>query len=135
MLFEFSTPIRKLDWKGCDANIYIKRDDLIGFSFGGNKVRIAAQYLEDMRSKGCDCMIAYGSTRSNMCRVAANMCCGENIPCYVVTALSEGEELKDTFNSIRVSNSCKPYVPVRMVFSIIGQDVPVLKVWISDCRI
>lgn len=104
MLFEFSTPIQKLDWKGCDANIYIKRDDLIGFSFGGNKVRIAAQYLEDMRVKGCDCMIAYGSTRSNMCRVAANMCCGENIPCYVVTALSEGEELKDTFNSIMVDS-------------------------------
>lgn len=98
----YQTPVQKISWRDCDCNIYIKRDDLIGFSFGGNKVRIAAEYINDMRAKGCDCMIAYGSTRSNMCRVAANMCSSENIPCYVVTALSEGEQVADTFNSLMV---------------------------------
>lgn len=100
----YQTPVQKISWSGCDCNIYIKRDDLIGFSFGGNKVRIAAEYIKDMKAKGCDCMIAYGSTRSNMCRVAANMCSAENIPCYVVTALSEGEEVTDTFNSRMVDS-------------------------------
>ncbi len=104
MWSNYQTPVQKISWRDCGCNIYIKRDDLIGFSFGGNKVRIAAEYIKDMKSKGCDCMIAYGSTRSNMCRVAANMCSSENIPCYVVTALSEGEQIKDTFNSLMVDS-------------------------------
>ena len=99
MIYEFDTPVQKIVWKDCKCNIYMKRDDLIGFSFGGNKVRIAAEYLKDMKAGKHDCMIAYGSTRSNMCRVAANMCCSENIPCYIVTALGDGEEVSQTFNS------------------------------------
>ena len=96
---DFSTPIQKIEWKDCNSNIYIKRDDLIGFSFGGNKARIAAEFIRDMKEKGCDCMIAYGSIQSNMCRAAANMCSSEGILCYVVTALSEGEVPEATFNS------------------------------------
>ena len=96
---DFSTPIQKIEWRGCDSNIYIKRDDLIGFSFGGNKARIAAEFVRDMKEKHCDCLIAYGSRQSNMCRAAANMCASEGVPCYVVTSLSEGEEPEDTFNS------------------------------------
>ena len=47
------------------ASIYIKREDLLPFSFGGNKVRIAAELFEDARKKGCEYMISYGPTAPN----------------------------------------------------------------------
>jgi D-cysteine desulfhydrase len=67
------TPIHPLKYNDGRNTFYIKRDDLLPFSFGGNKVRIAQKYFEDMDEKGCDCIIAYGNSRSNLCRVIANM--------------------------------------------------------------
>lgn len=63
------TPIQKLIWDGDDGNeVYMKRDDLLPFSIGGNKVRISEAFYEDMRAKGCDSMIIYGSRHSKIGR-------------------------------------------------------------------
>ena len=67
------TPIYLMNYDDGNNKFYIKRDDLIPFSFGGNKVRIAEQYFEDMKKKGCNCIISYGSIKSNLNRVIANM--------------------------------------------------------------
>ena len=45
---------------GNGNQIFVKREDALPFSFGGNKVRFAEAYLEDMQAKGCDAMIMYG---------------------------------------------------------------------------
>ena len=76
------TPIHPLRMHGND--FYIKRDDLLPFCLGGNKVRIAHAFLEDMRAKGGNFMILYGNGRSNLCRVLANACRIEGIPCLMV---------------------------------------------------
>ncbi len=52
-----NTPIQQLYTDNSDNTIYVKRDDLIPFSFGGNKVRIAKEFIDDMRDKNCNCMI------------------------------------------------------------------------------
>ena len=83
--------------------LYFKRDDLLPFSFGGNKVRIAQELFADMKEKGKDCIIGYGSTTSNFCRVLSNMACSQNIPCYIVEKKSNGSAF--SFNSILVKNS------------------------------
>ena len=49
------------------------REDLLPFSFGGNKSRIALEFFNDMKRKNCDCIIGYGSESSNLNRVIANM--------------------------------------------------------------
>ena len=46
----YKTPIIKIE--NDDNDLYIKRDDLIPFSFGGNKVRIAAEFIDDMAEQG-----------------------------------------------------------------------------------
>lgn len=79
-------------------NIYIKRDDLLPFSFGGNKYRIALEFLADMKQKNKNCMIGYGSTKSNLSRVIANLCYSNNIPCYIVSPIEDGDNL-ETNNS------------------------------------
>lgn len=81
--------------------IFVKRDDKLPFSYGGNKVRFAEAFVKDMQSQGKNAMIAYGSKSSNLCRVLAQMCCDKDIPCAVV--YSEDEHT-DTNNSRIVSS-------------------------------
>ncbi len=78
--------------------IYVMREDLLPFSMGGNKVRIAEEFFIDMKKEGCDTMIAYGNVRSNLCRVIASRCCQEQIPCYIICS-SEGEQDAASDNS------------------------------------
>ncbi len=66
------------------AEIYIKRDDLIPFSFGGNKARIAAEAFSDMERGGFDAVISYGSGSSNLNRVVAQLAASKGVSCTVI---------------------------------------------------
>lgn len=95
-----ASPIYKIkDTTGNENNVYVMREDLIPFSLGGNKVRIAEEFFLDMKKKGCDTMIAYGNVRSNLCRVIANKCYIEKIPCYIICSMEEEDDTKVTSNS------------------------------------
>lgn len=76
-------------------NIFIKRDDLIPFSFGGNKARKAKLFFEDLINNKYDCVVTYGSFSSNHCRVVANMASSNNLSCYIITP---NEGIKETEN-------------------------------------
>ena len=64
------TPLRKLE-RLTEAlggpEIYIKRDDLTGLAFGGNKSRKLEFIVRDMLDKGRDSVITWGSLQSNWC--------------------------------------------------------------------
>lgn len=79
------SPIQRLSEKLSDNQVYIKRDDLLPYSFGGNKVRKAALFLKEIRKKKADVVITYGSSSSNHCRVIANMASTENISCIIIS--------------------------------------------------
>lgn len=72
-----------------DNQVYLKREDLLPYSFGGNKARIGQCYLEDMQQKGCNHMLAYGNARSNLCRVLSNLCAANG---YKLTILSPADD-------------------------------------------
>lgn len=88
--------IIKLKNNGYLNNIYIKRDDLIPISFGGNKARKALLFFKDINENKSDCVVTYGSTSSNHCRIIANMASARGIPCYII---SPCEASRDTYNS------------------------------------
>lgn len=92
--------IQSLIYSDGKNKFYMKRDDLLPFSFGGNKVRIAEKYFEDMERKKCNCIIAYGSSQSNLCRVIANMANQKNVDCYVISAIDEGNKKKNNNTSL-----------------------------------
>lgn len=71
--------------------IYIMRDDLIPFSFGGNKARKAALFAAKAAQSSCDCFVTYGSAGSNHCRVIANIAAAEGMGCTIVSPESDGE--------------------------------------------
>ena len=88
------TPIILLEEK--ENRIFIKRDDFIPVSFGGNKARKALKFFEEIDNGGYDHVVTYGSSSSNHCRIIANMSKARDLEC---TIISPEEESKKTFNS------------------------------------
>lgn len=89
------TPIIDLgEYEG--NHLYIKREDLIPFSFGGNKARKSELFFEEIDRGDYDCVVTYGSSSSNHCRVIANACCQRNMTCYII---SPAEASEPTYNS------------------------------------
>ena len=118
------TPIYKLESKNND--IYIKRDDLIPYSFGGNKARKGILFFEDIIDKKCNAVVTYGSASSNHVRIVSNKCCELDIPCYVV---SPTETAKSTSNSkmYKIFNAKIIEVPVQEVSNTIDKTISLLK--------
>lgn len=102
MNISFKTPLNQLRFTDGRNRFFIKRDDLIPFSFGGNKVRIAQKYFWDMERQNCDCIIVYGSNQSNLCRVVANLSKAKGIPCVVILSTDKINEKVRTCNSLIV---------------------------------
>jgi D-cysteine desulfhydrase len=90
------TPIQKLSENLNNNTIYIKRDDLLPISFGGNKARKALLFFKDMKLSGADCVVTYGSSSSNHCRIISNMAAAKGLPCYIISPI---ETSKPTSNS------------------------------------
>lgn len=90
------TGIDRLD-KPIGGNVlFVKRDDLIPFSFGGNKARKAFYFFKEILDGEYDTVVTYGAGSSNHCRVVANMSAKYGLPCYIV---SPEENYQNTFNS------------------------------------
>lgn len=79
-----------------DNHLYIKREDLIPFSFGGNKARKAQLFFQKIDEGNYNCVVTYGSGSSNHCRVVANECCRRGMKCFII---SPEEASEPTFNS------------------------------------
>lgn len=91
-----ATPIHELSLKSGGNNFYIKRDDLLPFSFGGNKARKVGYFLAEIIDGGYDTVVTYGSSSSNHCRVVANAAKANGLDCYIV---SPEENYEVTYNS------------------------------------
>lgn len=81
---------------GSRNTLYIKRDDLLPFCFGGNKARKAQYFFREIDAGGYDCVVTYGSSSSNHCRIVANLAASRGIPCYII---GPQEASNPTFNS------------------------------------
>ena len=73
-----------------------------------------------------DCVVTYGTSSSNHCRVVANMCCQKGMKCYII---SPKEVSKETFNSqmLDLFGAEIITVPVSMVHDTIETKLEKLK--------
>jgi len=124
------TIIHKLSDKTNQNRFYVKRDDLIGFSFGGNKARKAEKFKEDILAKKADTIVTYGSSESNHCRVIANMAKSLGLKCYII---SPEENYEDTYNSrmIRMFGAKVIKVPIDKISITIDDLLEKLR---KDCK-
>lgn len=92
------TPIIRLGRDARGNTLWMKREDLLPYSFGGNKARIAAELMADMRAQNKNHMIVYGNARSNLCRVMSNLCAAEGVPCTVLSPADDGGQRESSYN-------------------------------------
>ncbi len=69
--------------------MYIKRDDLLGLTEGGNKTRKLEFLVADAQNSGADTIITAGGIQSNHCRLTLAACVKENLKCLLI--LEENE--------------------------------------------
>lgn len=109
-----------------DNHLYMKREDFLPYSFGGNKARKAELFFEAIDSGGYDCVVTYGSSSSNHCRVVSNLCAGRGLPCVVITPQ---EASKKTYNSLMMDlfGAETITIPVEEVHDTIEETIGNLK--------
>jgi D-cysteine desulfhydrase family pyridoxal phosphate-dependent enzyme len=69
-LIHLPTPLQKLENLSQELGgpgIYIKRDDLTGLAFGGNKSRKLEFIIQDVLNKKADAVITWAAVQSNWC--------------------------------------------------------------------
>ena len=64
--------------------LYIKRDDLLGFAAGGNKIRKLEFVMADALAAGADTVITCGAVQSNHCRLTLAAAVREGLKCGLV---------------------------------------------------
>lgn len=77
------------------VQVFIKRDDLTGLAFGGNKTRHLEFGLGQAIHEGCDVVINGAAVQSNYCRQTAAACAKLGLKCaLVLKLLPEVEAIK-----------------------------------------
>lgn len=95
------TCIQELSDSYGNNRIFMKRDDCIPFSFGGNKARKAAEFYREIKKRETDVVMTYGSNSSNHCRIIANMAAGMGLACHIISP----EENRTLLNNTRLVQS------------------------------
>ena len=65
-------------------NVFIKRDDLLGLTAGGNKTRKLEFLVADALAQGADTLITCGAVQSNHCRLTLAAAVKEGLKCRLV---------------------------------------------------
>lgn len=76
---------------GTSPRIYIKRDDLTGLAFGGNKARKLEYLMADALAKKATVLITEGAVQSNHARLAAAAAVRAGLKCILVLDSRNGD--------------------------------------------
>jgi L-cysteate sulfo-lyase len=114
-------PLKRLSEHLGKNKIFIKRDDLTGIAFGGNKNRKLEYLLADALAKKANVIITEGAVTSNHCLQTAACSCHLGLECVLVLSDSFiGDELNGNFlldhildvdiRRVRTSEDRKPVI-------------------------
>lgn len=108
-----------------NSNLYIKREDLLPFSFGGNKSRKAKYFFDEIIKKKITSVVTYGSSSSNHCRVISNLCIKNKLKCYIITPKNQ----ENTYNTFlcTISEANYIYSDISDVSKTIDKTISSLK--------
>lgn len=108
-----ATPIEKLPRLSAylgGPNIYIKRDDLLGLTAGGNKTRKLEFLVADALAYDADTLITTGAVQSNHCRLTLAAAVKEGMKCHLVIE----ERVADSYSEGASGNN--------FLFKLLGAD-------------
>lgn len=91
------TPLQKLENLSLflgGPEIYLKRDDLTGLAFGGNKSRKLEYIIQDVRQQGADVIITWAGLQSNWCLQTAAVARKFDITPLLILFSSQGIQVE-----------------------------------------
>src|SRR5512144_1371947 len=84
-------PLPRLSAALGGPNLLVKRDDLTGLAFGGNKTRKLEFVLAEAQANGARTLVTVGAAQSNHCRQTAALAARVGLDCILVLS-GEPEE-------------------------------------------
>ena len=97
----FTRALSELCPDGQGPQIWIKRDDMLGLTPGGNKTRKLEFLAADALAQGADTLITCGAPQSNHCRATLSSAIKENMKCRFVIE----ERVPDSYNADASGNN------------------------------
>ncbi|AZU00334.1 D-cysteine desulfhydrase [Brevibacterium linens] len=76
--------LRRLSAELGGPQIWIKRDDRLGLTQGGNKTRKLEYLIADALNQGADTLITVGGVQSNHCRLTLSAARAEGLDCHLI---------------------------------------------------
>lgn len=93
------------------AELWIKRDDLLGLAAGGNKTRKLEFLVADAIAQGCDTLVTVGAPQSNHCRLTLAAAAKEGLHCRLIIE----ERVSGTYSPEALGNN--------LLFDLMGAEV------------
>jgi len=99
--------------------IWIKRDDQLGLTQGGNKTRKLEFLIADALEQGADTLITVGGVQSNHCRLTLSAARVESLDCHLIVE----EDLGPEGSALGPTGSNPPeYTGNFLLFDLLGAD-------------
>lgn len=85
------TPLYKLENLSAQlkSNVYIKRDDLTGMAFGGNKLRKLDYLVKEAKDAGYTTLMTFGGTQTNHGRQTAAVACKFGMKSIIIANMND----------------------------------------------
>jgi D-cysteine desulfhydrase family pyridoxal phosphate-dependent enzyme len=99
-------------------NLWIKRDDHTGFTFGGNKTRKLEYVLADAKANKCDTLVTVGGVQSNHCRQTAAVAAVGGMRCILLLGGDEPEEYTGNLLLDRMLGAEMKFFPGESAFTL-----------------
>ncbi|MGM0698704.1 MAG: D-cysteine desulfhydrase [Actinomycetota bacterium] len=111
--------LRSLSAELGGPQIWIKRDDQLGLTQGGNKTRKLEFLIANARNQGADTLITVGGVQSNHCRLTLSAARVEGLDCHLIVE----EDLGPDGTSLGPAGSNPPeYTGNFLLFDLLGAD-------------
>ncbi len=97
---QFPTPLqrfKKLEKNSNDIELWVKRDDLIEFGYGGNKIRALEYIAADVLKRGSKTLITGAGVQSNHVRATAAVAAYLNLKCIAIYWGSPPQEVTGNY--------------------------------------
>ncbi|WP_181275556.1 D-cysteine desulfhydrase [Brevibacterium oceani] len=99
--------------------IWVKRDDRLGLTQGGNKTRKLEFLIADALEQGADCLITVGGVQSNHCRLTLSAARREGLDCHLIVE----EDLGPTGSALGPAGANPPeFTGNFLLFDLLGAD-------------
>ena len=115
------TPLHRMKNLGESLGIddlWIKRDDHTGFTFGGNKTRKLEFVLGDAKANKCDTLVTVGGVQSNHCRQIAAVSAVGGMRCILLLGGEEPEEYTGNLLLDRMLGAEMKFFPGESAFTL-----------------